>query len=168
MDAPRRPVTVAALAVLPLIPRPAAAVPAPTLPVGWYTVFTRLHLPATASVLVVPVPYSHQSSAMRWQAETGKPGELVAGWFIGPGPDGRAVTESYGPRYTSQTVVCLDALWKGTIPASRCSMAGAALAYWHPAAVVAETSPGTPLGEFLTKLLGRPATRDGQLLGWRT
>jgi hypothetical protein len=162
------PVTVAALAVLPLIPRPAAAVASPSLPAGWYTVFTRLHLPATASVLVVPVPYSHQSSAMRWQAETGKPGELVAGWFIGPGPSGHAVTESYGPRSTSQTVICLDALWKGTIPASRCSMTRAALAYWHPAAVVAETSPGTPLGQFLTKLLGRPSTRDGQLLAWRT
>ena len=162
------PVTVAVLALLPLIPRPAAAVPAPALPAGWYTVFTRLHLPATASVLVVPVPYSHQSSAMRWQAETGTPGELMGGWFIGPGPGGRAVTESYGPLYVSKAVVCLDALWKGSIPASRCGMVPAALAYWHPAAVVAETSPGSPLGQFLTKLLGPPATRDGQLLGWRS
>jgi hypothetical protein len=162
------PLTVVVLALLPLIPRPAAAVPPPALPAGWYTVFTRLDLPATASVLVVPVPYSHQSSAMRWQAETGKPGELVAGWFIGPGPGGRAVTESYGPRYVSQAVICLDALWKGSIPASRCGMIPAALAYWHPAAVVAETSPGSPLGQFLTKLLGPPATRDGQLLGWRS
>ncbi len=162
------PVTVAVLALLPLIPRPAAAVPAATVPDGWYTVFTRLRLPATASVLVVPVPYSHQSSAMRWQATTGKPGELVAGWFIGPGPGGRAVTESYGPPYVSKAVICLDALWKGSIPASRCSMVPAALAYWRPAAVVAETSPGSPLGQFLTKLLGPPATRDGQLLGWRS
>jgi hypothetical protein len=162
------PLTVVVLALLPLIPRPAAAVPAPALPAGWYTVFTRLDLPATASVLVVPVPYSHQSSAMRWQAETGKPGELVAGWFIGPGPGGRAVTESYGPRYVSQAVICLDALWKGSISASRCGMVPAALAYWHPAAVVAETSPGSPLGQFLTKLLGPPDTRDGQLLGWRS
>jgi hypothetical protein len=162
------PVTIAVLAVLPLIPRPAAAIPAATVPAGWYTVFTRLRLPATASVLVVPVPYSHQSSAMRWQAETGKPRELAAGWFIGPGPGGHAVTESYGPRYVSQAVICLDALWKGSIPASRCGMVPAALAYWHPAAVVAETSPGSPLGQFLIKLLGPPATRDGQLLGWRS
>ena len=47
-------------------------------------------------------------------------------------------------------------------------MVPAALAYWHPAAVVADTSPGTPLGQFLTKLLGHPAIRDGQLLAWRT
>ena len=50
------PVTVAALALLPLIPRPAAAVPAATVPDGWYTVFTRLRLPATASVLGGPGP----------------------------------------------------------------------------------------------------------------
>jgi len=162
------PVAVAVLALLPLFPRPAAAVPAAAVPAGWYTVFTRLRLPPTASVLVVPVPYSHQSSAMRWQATTGQPGELMGGWFIGPGPDGHAVTESYGPLYVSKAVICLDALWKGSIPASRCSMVPAALAFWHPAAVVAETSPGSPLGRYLIKLLGPPSTRDGQLLGWRS
>jgi hypothetical protein len=162
------PVAVTVLAVLPLIPRPAAAVPAATVPAGWSTVFTRLRLPATGSVLVVPAPYSQQSAALRWQAETGEPGELVAGWFIGPGPAGHAVTDPYGPPDTKKAVVCLDGLWKGTIPASRCDMVRAALAYWHPAAVVADTSPGTPLGQFLTKLLGHSATRDGQLLAWRT
>ena len=136
----------AVLALLPLIPRPAAAATAPTVPVGWYTVFTRLQLPATASVLVVPVPYSHQSSATRWQAVTGQPGELVAGWFIGPGPGGRAVTAAYGPPSTNKAVMCLDALWKGSIPPSRCSMVPAALAYWHPAAVVADTSPARRSG----------------------
>ena len=161
------PVVVAVLALLPLIPRPAAAAPAPAVPAGWYTVFTRLRLPATASVLVVPAPYSHQSSATRWQAVTGQPGELVAGWFIGPGLGGRAATGAYGPPSASKAVICLDALWEGSIPASRCSMVPAALAYWHPAAIVAETSPGSPLGRFLIKLLGPPATRDGQLLGWR-
>ena len=158
---------VAVLALLPLIPRPAAAAPAPAVPTGWYTVFTRLRLPATASVLVIPVPYSHQSSATRWQAVTGQPGELVAGWFIGPGLGGRAATGAYGPPSANKAVTCLDALWEGSIPASRCSMVPAALAYWHPAAIVAETSPGSPLGRFLIKLLGPPATRDGQLLGWR-
>jgi hypothetical protein len=162
------PVTVAVLALLPLIPRPVAAVPAVVVPAGWSTVFARLHLPATASVLVVPVPYSHQSAAMRWQAETGIPGELVAGWFIGPAPGGRAVTEFYGPRYTTKAVICLDGLWNGSIRASRCSMVPAALAYWHPAAIVAETTPSTPLGLFLTKLLRHPPTTDGQLLAWRT
>lgn len=162
------PVTVAALAVLPLIPRPAAAVQAAAVPAGWNTVFTRLGVPATGSVLVVPVPYAHVSSAMRWQADTGRPGELAGGWFIGPGPDGRAVTQSYGPSYVKQAVVCLDELWQGSVPASRCDTVPAALAYWHPGAVVAETSPGTPLGRFLIALLGQPATRDGQLLGWRS
>jgi hypothetical protein len=161
------PVVVAVLALLPLIPRPAAAAAAPVVPAGWYTVFTRLRLPATASVLVVPVPYSHQSSATRWQAVTGQPGELVAGWFIGPGLGGRAATGAYGPPSAGKAVNCLDALWKGSIPASRCSMVPAALAYWHPAAIVAETSPGSPLGRYLIELLGPPATRDGQLLGWR-
>jgi len=44
----------------------------------------------------------------------------------------------------------------------------AVISYWHPAAVVADTSPGAPLGRFLIGILGQPATQDGQMLGWRS
>ena len=168
------PAVVALLAAAPLVPRPVAAIPGAKVPAGWDTVFTRLHLPSSASVLVVPLPYSQQGEAMLWQADTGQPGELVAGWFLGPGPSGHGVSAYWGPRFTISTVLCLDALWQGTASggtgaSSGCATAVApALRYWHPAAVVADTSPGAPLGRFLIKFLGQPAVQDGQLLAWRS
>jgi hypothetical protein len=178
------PVVIALLAVLPLVPRPVAAVTASKVPSGWDSVFTDLHLPSNASVLVVPLPYSQHGEAMLWQADTGQPGELVAGWFLGPNPAGRGASAYWGPTFTVKTVRCLDALWQGTgasasaaasastastaISASGCAAAvRPALKYWHPDAVVANTSPGTPLGKFLIKVLGQPAVQDGQMLGWR-
>lgn len=163
------PVVVALLAVLPLVPRPVAAVTASQVPAGWDTVFARLQLPANASVLVVPAPYSQQGEAMLWQADTGQPGGLVAGWFIGPLPSGRAVPSYWGPGFTHYTVLCLDALWQGAAAGHGCATAvREALSYWHPAAVAADTSPGAPLGRFLIGILGQPATQDGQMLGWRS
>jgi len=162
------PVMVAVLAVLPLVPRPVAAVPAARVPAGWDTVFSRLRLPPDAGVLVVPAPYSQHGEAMLWQADSGQPSELVAGWFLGPGPSGRAVTSYWGPRYTTRSVVCLDTLWLGKDPGPGCARnLMLALRYWHPAAVVADSGPSTPLARFLIGLLGQPAIRDGQLLGWR-
>lgn len=168
------PVAIAVLAVLPLVPRPVPASPATPVPVpaGWDTVFTRLGLPQGADVLVVPAPYAHQSAAMRWQADTGQPADLVAGWFIGPNPSGRAITQYWGPAATIKAVVCLDTMWAGTAAsaatASGCAAAlRPALAYWHPAAVVADTSPGTPLGRLLVTVLGQPTAQVGDLLAWR-
>jgi hypothetical protein len=106
---------------------------------------------------------------MLWQADTGQPGGLVAGWFIGPLPSGRAVPSYWGPGFTHDTVLCLDALWQGAAAGHGCATAvREALSYWHPAAVVADTSPGAPLGRFLIGILGQPATQDGQMLGWRS
>jgi hypothetical protein len=166
------PVAIAVLAVLPLVPRPVAAVPATPLPTGWGTVFTRLDLSPDATVLVVPAPYQQQSAAMRWQADTGQPASLVAGWFIGPNSSGRAVTMFWGPPVTHRAVLCLDALHAGARgPAASGTACAAdlrpALAYWHPAAVVADTRPGTPLARLLVTVLGKPTTRDGDLLAWR-
>jgi hypothetical protein len=162
------PPVVALLAVLPLVPRPVAAITAPPVPAGWDTVFTRMHLPANASVLVVPAPYSQQGEAMLWQADTGQPGELTAGWFLGPLPSGQAASAYWGPHFTVETVVCLDALWQGQAQERGCATAvRTALGYWHPAAVAADTGPGTPAGRFLTAILGKPTSQDGQMLGWR-
>ena len=166
------PVAVAVLAVLPLVPRPVAAVPATPVPTGWGTVFTRLNLSPDAIVLVVPIPYQQQSAAMRWQADTGQPARLVGGWFIGPNASGRAVTMYWGPPVTHRAVLCLDALRAGARdPAGSGTVCAAdlrlALPYWHPAAVVADTRPGTPVGRLLVSVFGEPTTRDGDLLAWR-
>ena len=165
------PVAIAVLAVLPLVPRPVAASPATPVPVpaGWATVFTRLGLAPDATVLVLPAPYSQQAAAMRWQADTGQPGDLVAGWFIGPNSSGQAATSYWGPPVTRGAVLCLDKLWAGrAVAAGGCAAdVRPALAYWRPAAVVADTSPGAPLARLLVTVLGQPTVRAGDLLAWR-
>ncbi|HEX7161845.1 MAG TPA: hypothetical protein VF223_11500 [Trebonia sp.] len=185
------PVLVALLAVLPLLPRPAAAIPGARVPAGWDTVFAGLAVPPDAGVLVVPLPYSQQGEAMLWQADTGQPAELVAGWFLGPNQSGNADDGYWGPAFTARTVRCLGTLWQSTSSPSDTSPSDtassdtaapgtatqggscaaafrSALGYWHPAAVVADTGQETPLGRFLIGVLGQPPVRDGQLLAWRT
>ena len=163
------PTVVAVLALLPLVPRPVAAIPSARVPAAWGTVFARLHLPPDASALVVPLPYSQQGAAMLWQADAGQPAELVAGWFLGPNLSGAAADDFWGPPFTAGTVRCLDALWLGAAGTAGCAAhLRAALRYWHPDAVVADTGPGTSLGRFLIKALGQPAVTGGQLLAWRS
>jgi len=160
---------VAVLAVLPIVPLPLQAIPVAAVPAGWQATFARLRLASDATVLVVPVPYSHSPDAMRWQATTGQPGSLAGGWFIGPGPTGQAVTEYYGPPQTTALAKYLDTLWSGKpdpYPPTP-QMVRSALGYWRPAAVVAVTSPQSRLEHFLAGILGQPTFRAGSVLAWR-
>jgi hypothetical protein len=164
------PFAVAVLALLPLIPLPMQAGTAPPVPVGWQAAFARLG--PNARVLVVPVPDSHTPEAMRWQADTGEPGSLMGGWFVGPDQTGKATVEFYGSAnavFVAEAARYLDALWtrsptyKGIIHRQIDTMLG----YWQPTAVVAVTSPGSRLGRVLSSIFGRPAFRVGQVLVWR-
>jgi len=105
--------------------------------------------------------------AMRWQADTGEPGSMVGGYFIGPAPGTGLPVFDAGP--TKQTTKYLDWIWDGSRRArpSFMNQMRADLAYWHPAAVVAVTSPGAPTGRLLTELLGKPSLRAGSVLAWR-
>ena len=164
---------VALLAVAPLVPRPVSAIPAPALPAGWDATFTALRLPAGASVLAVPLPWSGQGETMLWQADSGQPAELDAGWFLGPDATGRAAPAYWGPPATASTVHCLNVLFGAGRPMAPDWERGcaadvrSALAFWHPAAIVAPTAPGSPLGTFLTDQFGQPSVREGKMLAWR-
>jgi len=157
---------VAVLACLPLIPRPLPAASAPRLPAGWSAAFAALRLPPEARVLVVPVPTATRTDALRWQADTGDPGLLVGGYFVGPAWNGLAYIEGNGVAVTAQY---LDGLWSGgpAPPAPPRSQVEADLHTWRPAAVVAVTGPGSSLGRYLEGLFGRPAIRSGSVLAWR-
>ncbi len=160
------PAAVALLAVLPLIPLPYQTAPVRAAPAGWQAAFARLRLAPDARVLVVPVPLIGDTAVMRWQADTGEPGSLVGGYFIGPSPTGQAVF-SIGP--TQYAAEYLNRLWSGRGPAGQSYTAAvrSALAYWRPAAVVAVTRQGSRLGQFLTGVLGPPAFHVGKVLAWR-
>ncbi len=168
----------AVIAVLPLIPAPLpVATPAP-VPAGWSTAITDLRLPAGAHVLVVPIPVSTFTEPLRWQASTGQPSSLVGGYYMGPTWTGQAATDGNG---LSSEAMYLNQLWAKSAHADVAAVATlpaygiypdalqmrAQLRGWKVSAVVAVTSPGSPLGRYLTGLLGRPAEQAGQVLGWR-
>jgi hypothetical protein len=163
------PFAVAVLALLPLIPLPMQTGPVSPVPVGWQAAFTRLHLPANAPVLVVPVPYSHRTEPLRWQADTGEPRSLIGGWFVGPNQTGQATVEFFGRPRVRRELLYLDQLWAGSRDAQPLAnwKVRAVLAYLRPAAVVAVTSRGSRLGHYLAGLFGPPAFGVGQVLAWR-
>jgi hypothetical protein len=183
---------VAALCCLPLLPAPLPAGTATPLPVGWTQAFATLNLRPGASVLVVPVPTNILTAAMRWQADTGQPDSVVGGYFIGPGAGGQAYIGGTG---LSPVGWYLNQLWAsglpGTSPFAAAALGAglpvaipgggpaptakpppvaqvrAALAAWHPAAIVAVTAPSSPLAAYLVHLFGPPAVQSGTVLAWR-
>jgi len=133
---------------------------------GVFLIVTALRLPSGARVLVVPVPTATLTQALRWQADTGEPASLIGGYFNGPGPGGQVYVDGNGP---AATAVYLDGLWSGgsaAVPPTT-SQVRADLNAWRPAAVVAVTSPGSPLGRYLVQLFGRPGVQAGRVLAWR-
>jgi hypothetical protein len=161
------PAAVAALAVVPLIPLPYQTAAVSALPAGWQAAFARLRLEPDAPVLVVPIPNVGHTMAMRWQADTGEPGSMIGGYYLGPAPGTRHAM--FDPMPARSTAHYLDKIWAGVRPLNSAAVASirAALAIWRPAAVVAVTSPGSPIGRVLIKLLGRPGYRGGGVLAWR-
>ena len=160
------PAAVAVLAVLPLIPLPYQASRIPPVPVGWQAAFSSLRLAPDAPVLVIPVASAANTQAMRWQADTGEPGSMDAGYFSGPSPSGQP-TFSLGPPHL--VAQYLNSLWacRRLIPRPSAAQIRSALAYWRPAAILAVTRETSRLGRFLISLLGRPEFREGKVLVWQ-
>jgi len=171
-------VCLAAIAIVPLAPKPLPVTSVPSLPAGWTATFDALRLPADAHVLVVPIPLSTFTEPLRWQADTGQPASMVGGYYMGPTYSGEAATDGDG---LSSEAMYLNQLWAQSAHVSIANLATlpvnqiypdftqmrAQFAGWKVSAVVAVTSTGSALGRFLTGLLGRPTARSGQVLGWR-
>ena len=180
----------AVLAVLPIAPKPLPVAAATPVPPGWSAAFAALRLPASASVLVVPLPMSTFTEPLRWQADTGQPGSLAGGYFMGPASNGRAYIDGNG---TPAAGLYLNAMWtfsqQGLPKALAAALPPNALPgahgyvhvkgvtdakmreqirAWRVSAVVAVAKPGSRLGRYLTVLLGPPAVMTGDVLAWRT
>lgn len=168
----------AAAAVLPLIPAPLPVATAMPVPAGWSTALGALRLPPGAHVLTVPIPVSTFTAPLRWQASTGQPASLVGGYYMGPTWSGQAATDGNG---LSSEAMYLNQLWAqsahvpvaavATLPANGIYPSAlqmrAQLRGWKVSALVAVARPGSPLGRYLTGLLGPPAEHAGQVLAWR-
>ncbi|HTT50556.1 MAG TPA: hypothetical protein VMH35_04045 [Streptosporangiaceae bacterium] len=173
---PAIPVAIAIVAVAPLIPRPYQVTSISPAPTGYQAAFSRLRLPTDARVLVLPLPYGHRSLPLRWYAETGQPGSMNGGYFIGPEPDGQA--RSYGGPALQHFAISIDSLW-GTsapprgqaaqppVPAPAPAELRSWVARWRPAAVVAVTRRTSRLGRLLSTVFGPPDFAVGRVLGWR-
>ena len=168
-DAPawrrRIPLAVAVLAVLPLVPLPYLTAPVTPVPAGWQAAFARLGLAPDARVLVVPIGNVGHTQAMRWQAETGEPGSMIGGYFVGPGANDQAIFDPSPTRLINKYV---DWLWGGRRHPNASSVARIhpALKRWRAAAVVAVTGLHSGIARVLTGLFGRPSFRIGQVLAW--
>jgi len=193
--APAAVMGVAVLCCIPLLPRPLAATNTMPLPAGWSAVFARLNLTPGSRVLVLPYPKARITLSMRWSAESGESSAMIGGYFIGhrtgtftdnahmmttrmPAYLNYLWAESVpaGSPYSSFASEAL-ALWTvtpktpGASPQPRHAVdvraALAVLAGWRPQAVVADARARSPLGEYLTKLLGPPTVTVDGLTGWR-
>jgi hypothetical protein len=181
--------SVGLLAVLPILPKPLPAAAATPVPPGWSAVFASLRLPASAPVLVVPIPVSTFTEPLRWQADTGEPGSLVGGYFMGPARDGRAYIDGNGNPSAGRYLNFLWAesgaglpAWMGAgIPPSAYARPGvlapakavslermrAQILAWRVAAIVAIAKPDSVLAYYLTVLFGPPQVTAGDVLAWR-
>lgn len=72
----------------PLVPVPLPVVVADEVPEYFRT--TARQLPAEAVVLVLPYPEAAHAAGMRWQSAANYRFRMPGGYFLGPGPDGRA------------------------------------------------------------------------------
>jgi hypothetical protein len=160
------PVAVACLALAPLLPLPYQAARPAAVPAGWQAVFARLHLASGARVLVVPVPLVYDTDAMRWQADTGEPGTLAAGYFLGPDRGGQA-SFSIGPPLAAAEFLNQLRDGRSRVWRSSPALVRSALAYWRPDAIVAVAGPDPSFGHLLSQLLGRPTFRAGVVSAWR-
>ena len=159
------PVAVACLALVPLLPLPYQVTRPVSVPAGWRAVFASLRLAPGARVLVVPVPLVYDTDAMRWQADTGEPRTMIAGYFLGPDRTGQA-SFSIGPPLAAAEFLNQLHDGRSRVWPSSPALVRSALAYWRAAAVVAVTGPASSLGRFLAGLLGRPSVRAGQVVAW--
>ena len=183
-------VSCAVLAVLPIVPRPLPAAAATPVPPGWSAVFASLRLPASATVLVVPAPMSTFTETLRWQADTGQPGTLVGGYFMGPAGNGRAYTDGAGLPQAGRYLNFMWAESPGGLPTSLAAglpadanpaspsyvqvkavspaQMRAQIAAWRATAVVAVAARNSVLGDYLVGLLGPPSVTVGDVMAWRT
>ena len=121
---------------------------------------------------------------------------MFGGYFIGPGAGGQAelggVIPQRLPRYlnslwaqslppgspysseapsaTAEWTENLGRPWAPPLlppPGVRVKAALGMLANWRPQAVVADATVSSPLGEYLTKVLGPPTASVDGLIGWQ-
>jgi hypothetical protein len=162
-------VAIAVVALLPLFPIPYSPAKVATTPAGYVQAIQSLHLPNSATVLIVPIPNGGVTRPMRWYAEHGLPEHMIGGDFIDAAAKGR-ISRS-GRAAETPLSQYLNALWVKDAnpgPAPTEAQVRAQMAAWKPAGIVADALPSTPIGKYLYKIFGPPNYRFGRSLAWLT
>ena len=142
----------AAIALLPLVPRPLPAADASPVPAAGPRRSPRCGCRPAPTCSCVPIPVRTYTAPLRWQADTGVPSAMYGGYFMGPTWNGQPATDGNG---LSSEAQYLNQLWAqssgvnvaavATLPAiglyPDAAQMRAQLAGWKPAAVVAVASP---------------------------
>jgi hypothetical protein len=160
---------IAVLAVLPLVPLPYHVAKPPPVPAGWQATFSDLRLPQSAPVLVLPFPYATQTQAMRWYADTGDPGSMIGGYFIGPGTKKQAAFYFETDDIQTQVARRLNRVWSGinTYDPPNPVVRSIVVNSWHTAAIVVVSTPGTRIITLLTQIFGAPTHHLGTVYSWK-
>jgi hypothetical protein len=160
---------VAVIALLPLLPAPYAPdAPAP-VPSGYVGAISKLHLPANATVLFVPVPNGAVTMPLRWYAETGLPQHMIGGDFIDATADGRRSRSGRsGETPLTNYLDNLFSLVPDIGPGPTLAQITTQMSEWKPAAIVADASPTSPLGAYLLKIFGPPTIQYEKVMAWKT
>jgi dolichyl-phosphate beta-glucosyltransferase len=165
----RRPaaVALAAACLLPILPRPLPTVEAPAVPE--YFADAARYVEGDPVLVVLPYPWAGQPVAMRWQSESGYRFRMPGGYFLGPGPDGRAYVGGAADPATARLLT--DVANEGVaapVSAGDREQALADLREWQADAVVLGPGPsGDALRATVTALLGREPERVGGVDVWR-
>jgi hypothetical protein len=164
----RRPaaVALAAVCLLPLLPRPLTTAEAPAVP-EYFAAGDR-YIEGDPVLVVLPYPWAGQPVAMRWQSEAGYRFRMPGGYFLGPGPDGRAYVGGGADPATAQllTSVASEGVAPAVTPAEQ-QQAEADLRAWDADAVVLGPHPAQDaLRATVTALLGREPERVGGVDVW--
>ncbi|MCW2623025.1 MAG: hypothetical protein JWL64_2627 [Frankiales bacterium] len=156
-----------AVALVPTVPAPLRAAPAPATP-EFFTAATSPVLDLPGSVLVLPFPTGTQTAPLLWQAASGMVFAMPGGYFIGPADDGHLYVG--GQPRASQALFTTIAETGASPPVTTAVRATvlADLAHWQARAVVLGPGPhAAELATFVTQVLGRgPAPQQGVLV-WR-
>jgi hypothetical protein len=104
---------------------------------------------------------------LRWQADTGQPGSLIGGYFLGPNAAGK-VSFDYQPPARMIVAAYLNELRTSQRHAGLTDAeVRAAIESWRTAAIVVVSGKqSVPLERVLTRIYGRPTLHIGVMFSW--